>query len=180
MVSTYVRGISVRLLSRMRAGLILVPMLVAWPSVHAGELSLLINGKAFHYNVPAGADYNEENWGAGLHYEFGDTKADWVRFAHASEFKDSNYNVSYYFGGGVLRRFALSGEDTKFHLDVGVIGFLMHRDQFRNGDLFPGALPFVSLGTERFALNVTYVPKVDPKMSPLFFLQLKVVLPWFQ
>jgi hypothetical protein len=52
----------------------------------------------------------------------------------------------------------------------------MKRKGFKDGDLFPGILPAVSLGTPRVALNMTFIPKVDPKMVPLLFFQLKVTL----
>lgn len=146
----------------------------------AGELGLILNGKALHYDVPAGHNYNEENWGAGLHYEIGDSRADWVPFAHGSGFLDSNDNASYYAGGGILRRFSRQAGNTELRLDMGLIGFLMYRKEFRNGDLFPGALPFISVGTPALALNISYIPKVDPKMSPLFFLQLKIRLAEFK
>ena len=48
-------------------GLLLIGCLFsAASSVRAGELGLILNGKALHHNVPSGHDYNEENWGAGL------------------------------------------------------------------------------------------------------------------
>ena len=103
-----------------------------------------------------------------------------MSFAHGSGFLDSDDNASYYAGGGILRRYTAILADTEWRLDLGIVAFLMHRKHYRNGDLFPGALPFVSVGTQALALNVSYVPKVDPKMSPLFFLQLKVGLPFLQ
>jgi len=52
----------------------------------------------------------------------------------------------------------------------------MVRKDFKNGDPFPGVLPVLSVGTKNVALNITYVPKVEPKAEPLWFLQLKVSL----
>lgn len=161
-------------------GLALWIFIAVLGEAQAGELSLILNGKAIHLDVPAGHNYNEENWGVGLHYEFGEPKEKWVPFAHASEFLDSNSNVSYYFGGGLVRRFLLSPETSSARIDVGLVGFLMHREDFRSGNLFPGVLPVVSVGTDKLAVNVTYIPKVAPKMSPLFFLQLKVGLQWLK
>jgi hypothetical protein len=34
----------------------------------------------------------------------------------------------------------------------------------------------LSVGTKNVALNITYVPKVEPKSVPLWFFQLKVSL----
>lgn len=152
----------------------------------AGDVSLLINGKALHFNVPDGDSYNEENWGLGVQYDFdGSTEQDvsekhsnWITFLNASVFQDSNDNLSGYAGGGVMRRYRpFSNEEL--HIDLGVVGFLMQRKDFHDGHLFPGVLPAASIGTDRIALNVTYIPKVDPKMVPLIFFQLKVGLRQF-
>lgn len=142
----------------------------------ADQWSLLINGKAVHLEEPAGIDLNEENWGAGVQYDFNITKRKWVPFISVSGFKDSNGNPSYYAGGGTARRFSFGEEEGSLHLDAGVVAFLMIRKDFMNGDPFPGVLPVISLGTNRVALNVTYIPKVDPKMVPIIFFQLKIGL----
>jgi hypothetical protein len=140
-----------------------------------GDFSLLLNGKAVHLDPKAGTHYNEENWGLGLQYDFTAPGRKWIPFLNASEFLDSNSNVSWYAGGGVARRFDLPG-GFGGHVDLGLVGFAMHREGFHDGDLFPGILPVVSIGGDRVALNVTYIPKVDPKMVALVFFQLKVGL----
>ena len=104
------------------------------------------------------------------------TKRKWVPFVTASDFKDSNENMSYYAGGGTARRFYLGDGKGGLHLDAGLVAFLMVRKDFHNGNVFPGVLPVVSFGTDRVALNVTYIPKVDPKMVPIVFFQLKIGL----
>jgi hypothetical protein len=142
----------------------------------ADQWSLLVNGIAVHLEEPAGIDLNEKNWGAGVQYDFNMTKSKWVPFISASGFKDSNGNPSYYAGGGTVRRFSFGEEKSSLHLDAGVVAFLMVRKDFMNGDPFPGVLPVVSFGTDRVALNVTYIPKVDPKMVPIVFFQLKIGL----
>jgi len=149
--------------------------LIATPA-QADQWSLLINVKAVHLEKPAGTDFNEENWGAGVQYDFNMTKGKWVPFISASGFKDSNGNPSYYAGGGTVRRFSFGEDKGSAHLDVGLVGFLMIRKDFNNGDSFPGVLPVVSLGTDRVALNMTYIPKMDPKMVPIVFFQLKIGL----
>lgn len=52
----------------------------------------------------------------------------------------------------------------------------MTRQDFNNGLPFPGILPAFSFGTDRIALNMTYIPKVYPKMVALAFFQLKIKL----
>lgn len=142
----------------------------------AGQWSLLLNGKAIHLEKPAGSDYNEENWGAGVQYDFTNPPSKWRPFLTASGFKDSNKNPSYYAGGGVMRRYAFGTQSHSLHLDVGMVAFAMTRKDYQHGNPFLGVLPVLSFGTERVALNVTYIPKVDPKLIPLVFLQLKIGL----
>ena len=73
-----------------------------------------------------------------------------------------------------MRRFAFGTDKNSLHLDAGVVVFAMTRRDFKNGNPFPGVPPVISLGTDRVALNITYIPKVDPKLIPLLFLQLKI------
>jgi hypothetical protein len=136
----------------------------------AGEMSLLVNGKAVHINTPAGKNLNEKNWGLGLQYDGGLINKTWVPFAAVSGFIDSNKNPSYYAGGGVLRRFQFDGT----HVDMGAIGFVMTRKDFRNDRPFLGILPAFSVGTDRVSVNMTYIPKVHPKAVALWFFQFKV------
>jgi hypothetical protein len=151
--------------------LTLVAGVTAGPAV-ADELSLLVNGKAIHINTPADKNLNEKNWGLGLQYDWDRGDSKWIPFATVSGFIDSNRNPSYYAGGGALRRFQFDG----MHVDLGAIGFLMTRKDFKNDQPFPGVLPVLSVGTQRVALNMTYVPKVEPKAVPLWFFQLKISL----
>ena len=138
----------------------------------AGETSLLLNGKAIHINTPAGKNLNEKNWGLGMQYDGDMVNKKWYPFATVSGFKDSNENLSYYAGGGALRRF----QGEKLHFDIGAIGFLMTRKGFKNDKPFLGVLPALTVGGERFSVNMTYIPKVEPKSVALVFFQLKIRL----
>jgi hypothetical protein len=157
---------------------IIVAFTTAFAAAPAGadELSLLINGKAIHINVPAGKHLNEKNWGMGFQYDWKPVNVKWIPFASASGFSDSNSNPSYYAGGGVLRRY----QYNNINFDVGVIGFAMTRKNYKNDNPFLGVLPAFSVGTQRFALNMTYIPKVDPKMVALLFFQIKINLDNFR
>jgi Antimicrobial peptide resistance and lipid A acylation protein PagP len=141
-------------------------------AAHADEWNLLVNGKTIHLGVPSSSNLNEDNWGLGLQYDWNRAGSNWVPFATASGFKDSNRNASYYAGGGVVYRFKF--EDV--HADVGLVGFVMTRKGYRDGDPFLGALPAFSVGTRHVALNFTYIPKIEPKSVPLWFFQLKINL----
>jgi hypothetical protein len=65
-------------------------------------------------------------------------------------------------------------------VDLGAIGFVMTRKDYKNNDPFLGVLPALSVGTKNVALNITYVPKVEPKAVPLWFFQLKINLSSFR
>jgi Antimicrobial peptide resistance and lipid A acylation protein PagP len=138
----------------------------------ADELHLLINGKAVHINAPAGSHLNEKNWGMGFQYDLDPIDKKWVPFITSSGFEDSNKNPSYYAGGGVLRRF----QGDTFHFDAGIVGFVMTRKGYKNDEPFLGALPAFSAGTRRVSVNMTYIPKVEPKVVALWFFQLKINL----
>lgn len=38
----------------------------------------------------------------------------------------------------------------------------------------PGVLPVMSVGTNRLEFNITYIPKVEPKIVSLWLFQLKI------
>ena len=149
---------------------------LAASSARSEELHLLVNGKAIHLEKQQQVDYNESNWGGGLQYDWVTRRAPWVPYATAAGFNDSNRNPSYYAGGGLLRRYYFRAGDTRLRVDVGAVGFVMVREDYKNGDPFLGVLPAISLGTDKVAVNMTYIPRVDPKMVPLLFFQLKLKL----
>jgi hypothetical protein len=138
----------------------------------ASEMDLLVNGKAIHFNVPEGKHLNEKNWGLGFQYDGDLVNQKWVPFATVSGFIDSNKNPSYYAGGGMLRRF----QGESLHFDIGAIGFVMTRKEYKNDQPFLGVLPAFSVGGKRVSVNMTYIPKVEPKAVPLVFFQLKIRL----
>ena len=159
--------------------LMVIALAVAAGVARAGDLHLLVNGKAIHLDHKPNVHYNESNRGAGFQYDFEKSESRWVPFITASEFSDSNRNPSYYAGGGWLKRRDFSIGDTQLHADIGVVGFLMTRKGFKNDKPFPGVLPAFSIGRERVAVNVTYIPPVDPKLVPILFFQLKLKLSEF-
>lgn len=146
----------------------------------ANDMHLIVNGKAIHFNERPDVHYNENNWGAGFQYDFGNKNDDVVPFITASGFKDSNGNPSFYAGGGAMRRYYFNVGDTRLHGDVGGIVFLMTRKAFRDGDPFFGVLPAFSIGGDKIAVNMTFIPKVEPKAVPLLFFQLKISLDLFR
>jgi len=146
----------------------------------AEGMSLLINGISFHKNAPQdGGEFNERNWGLGLQHDWGIIKKHWAPYFTISALKDSHKRNSFYAGGGALRRFPLDNIHEKLHFDAGLIGFMMTRKDHHNRKPFIGVLPALSLGTDKIAINATYIPEVEPKLSALWFFQLKVSLSYF-
>jgi hypothetical protein len=141
---------------------------------------IVLNGRSVHVN--AAHRWNEENWGIGVEREFnGDGR--WVKVALANGFKDSADHPSYMAGGGLKRRFRMFSNHA--YVDMGLIGFVMTREDVRHNQPFPGVLPAMTIGTKRVALNLTYLPEsavdrvtnaqlVDPNMKGVFFIQLKL------
>jgi len=160
-------------------GTLAVLALFLAPPAFSGELSLLLNGTAKHIHPPADTHYNENNWGAGLHYDFAPKENRWVPFLTASGFRDSFKRPSYYAGGGFMRRYEIAPQLDGLRAEAGVVMFLMTREDYKDDKPFFGVLPAFSLGTRRVAVNVTYIPKVHPKMTALLFFQLKVAIAQF-
>ena len=133
----------------------------------ADSLNLIINGKAIHQDKK---NYNEENWGLGFEYNF-EEKKEWIKFINGGFFKDSLSNTSKYLGGGIKRRFMFSKNQDGFHVDLGMTAFMMTRKDYKNEEPFFGALPYVSMGTDKVAINITYIPAVEPKLESLWFFQ---------
>lgn len=153
----------------MKRFVVLVMMLFIHTGIVFGdELHLVLNGKSIHME---NKNLNEKNWGLGVEYLF-EEKDNWIPMVAASGFKDSNKQMSYYFGGGAKRRFYLGNRKDGWHIDGGLFGFIMTRKDYKNNDPFIAALPFVSVGTEKVAVNVTYIPSVTPKHVALFYFQL--------
>jgi hypothetical protein len=159
---------------------------VAWIGLagpaSAQDWNLILNGKSIHVN--SSKDWNEQNWGLGIEREFSG-QARWVKVALVNGFKDSQDEMSYMAGGGVKRRFRLDSLYRDLFVDVGVVGFVMTRQDVNDNEPFPGLLPALTVGTPRVALNITYlseqmmdsatnVTRVDPTVSGLIFLQLKL------
>jgi len=167
---SYLRSISIYLLN--------ITMLIFAAcfedNAHADGLSLLINGKTFHQEQPKTTHFNENNLGIGLQYEYALYNDKWIPYLMISGFRDSYKRNSFHAGGGMLRRFSLARIKKEWHFDAGIIGFVMTRKDHHNRKPFPGVLPAFSLGTDKISINASYVPKVEPKMIPLWFLQLKI------
>ena len=142
-------------------------------AVMDGGYNMILNGRSVHLSGhPEGGKLNENNFGSGVHYDFGRTYGSkWVAFTTSSAFYDSFNNLSYYVGGGESRRFYLK---RGWHADIGYVGFLMARKDVNDYSPFPGVLPVASFGTRHLSVNMTYVPPFGGGFSELLFFQLKI------
>ncbi len=169
-----------RWLTRLIATTLLLIALAHAGTAKAGETHLIVNGRAIHFNEKVDVHYNENNWGGGFQHDMGDKNDEVVPFITGSGFIDSNRNPSYYAGGGVMRRYYFNVGGSRLHADLGGVAFLMTRKGFRDGHPFLGVLPAFSVGGDKVAVNMTFIPQVDPKAVPLLFFQLKISLDLFR
>ena len=75
-----------------RIGLLALFIALPFNSATAGGLSAVINGKSFH--VGASQEFNEENFGIGVEYQF-PTETRWKKIVMANGFRDSEEEMSY-------------------------------------------------------------------------------------
>ena len=143
------------------------------------DWDVVLNGRSIH--VSAAQKWNEENWGLGVEREF-NSSGRWVKVALASGFKDSMGEPSYMAGGSIKRRFRVAADDL--YVDLGLVGFMMTREDVNKNHAFPGVLPAMTVGNRRVAVNFTYLPNsvvdrvtnahlADPQMNGVLFIQIK-------
>lgn len=141
----------------------------------------IFNGKSYH--LDASHDWNENNYGFGLEHEFAQKSA-WKKVVMANGFRDSNDNMSWMAGAGLHRRIFETERLAGFYVYAGLNAFIMTRKDVGR-DPFPGILPSVSIGNDKFGVNLTYLPRkaveaatashvVDPTLSGIMFVQFKV------
>jgi len=168
--------------------LALVPaLIIASESATAGTLNAIINGRSHH--VDATHDWNENNVGIGLEYQF-DSTSRWKSAAMANGFRDSNDEMSYMVGGSLKRRLVDSQRLWGLYLDAGITAFIMTRQDVNDNRPFPGLLPSLSFGNRYAGFNLAYMPEAgvrsmtnarmdDPTLKGVFYLQLKISLDRF-
>ena len=156
-------------------------------TAHAGDLSLIINGRSHHYD--SSYDWNENNYGLGLEYQF-ETTSRWKKIIMANGFRDSVNNMSYMAGAGLHRRLLETHRLSGFYIDAGINAFIMTREDFNDNKPFPGLLPSLSFGNQYGGFNLTYLPAkaiqeminadfVDPTITGILFVQFKLSLSQF-
>lgn len=162
--------------------LLLTLVTVAWSAAQAGEVSAVVNGRSFH--IGASQDWNENNLGLGIEYEFA-TETRWKKRLMANGFQDSDENMSYMVGAGLHRNLYQTERLRGFYVDAGLNAFFMTREDVNDNRPFPGVLPSLTLGNDYAGVNLTYLPRQaveklydrkmsDDSVSGIVFLQLKI------
>lgn len=142
----------------------------------------MLNGRSIH--VDATEDWNDDNVGLGLEYQFA-TESRWKKQVMVNGFRDSNEDMSYMAGVGLHRNLFATDRLNGFYVDAGVNAFLMTRRDVNDNRPFPGAVPSLSVGNRYLGFNLTYLPvkavenlldtqMMDDTVSGVFFLQFKV------
>lgn len=170
-----------------RLALALTALLSTTCALADGTFQFVLNGKSYHVNSTN--DWNEDNYGAGLEYQFAGNSR-WIRTAMVNAFIDSQENMSYMAGGGLHRRLIARDILGGLYFDAGLNAFMMSRKDVNNRQPFAGLLPSVTLGNRYGGLNLSYIPGkalqgianstlADPTIDGVFFLQLKLRLDRF-
>jgi hypothetical protein len=165
-----------------RLALLVLCCTVPLASSMAGELSAVFNGKSFH--LGATENWNDDNYGLGLEYEF-DSQSRWKPRLMANGFRDSNDEMSYMVGGGLHRTLFATDHLHGFHVDAGINAFVMTRKDVNDNRPFPGVLPSLTIGNQYVGFNLTYLPRqaveklydaqmADATIRGIVFLQFKV------
>ena len=136
--------------------------------VFSEQLYLAVNGLSYHFDRTQ--TYNETNLGLGLEYDFQYTDS-WLGFAAGGTFRDSNNQDSNYLATGGKFRIPLSSDRDGLYLDLGLGAMLMTRYDYHNNSPFFVAGPFASMGNKYMALNMVYLPNINPKFKPLVYVQ---------
>lgn len=166
------------------AKLTLVSLLIVAPfsTASAGNFSAVLNGKSIH--VDASEEWNENNLGLGLEYEFA-SDSRWKKQLMVNGFLDSSDEMSYMAGAGLHRTLFATDRLDGFYIDAGLNAFFMTRKDINDNQPFPGAVPSLTFGNRNMGINLTYLPvkaverltnarMMDDSVSGIFFLQFKV------
>ena len=166
------------------AKLTLLSLLIVAPcsSAVAGNLNAVLNGRSLH--VDATQNWNEDNIGLGLEYQFR-TDSRWKKQVMVNGFRDSNNEMSYMAGAGLHRTRFSRHNLNGLYVDAGVSAFFMTRRDFNDNRPFPGAVPSLTIGNSAVGFNLSYLPvkaverlldarMMDDNVSGIFFLQFKV------
>lgn len=121
-------------------------LLFAHAPVLAGDVFVNIYGFSIHPHPPSGSNPNGDNLGWGLKYHFNQNF-----YIDGGRFIDSDRQKSRYVGA------ALQTSNEKF-LSAGLEAFYMKRPNYRHGEPFWAALPFLACNIGRVTTVMGYIP----------------------
>lgn len=140
----------------------------------AGQWNLLMSDRGGAVVENGRSSTRIENKVGGIQYDFGGARQPWITFVVASGFVDTNLDSAYYAGGGLAKRILVTENRDNFHLDAGLLGGVMHRPDYNDGEPFLKAIPILSVGTHAVSLNIAYIPKVGSEISDFWLFQFKL------
>jgi hypothetical protein len=166
------------------AVLTVLALLIVLPvaQAQAGDFNAIINGRSVH--VGATEDWNENNLGLGLEYQFA-SDSRWKKQLMVNGFRDSNDDMSYMAGAGLQRNLFATNSLNGLYVDAGINAFFMTRTDVNDNRPFPGVVPSLTVGNRHMGFNFTYLPVsavermfdlelIDDTVSGIFFVQFKV------
>jgi hypothetical protein len=143
-----------------------------------GSSHIVINGLSKHFDVNQAAfpnGVNEKNFGLGYEYNFEkspDQSIEWL--VNTGFFKDSLNGTAVYAGGaGLIKVLQLDS----VHLKLGIEGSGFYSSEYNQGRPFIALMPIMNVGTDKFSLNITVIPKISQFIDAgVVFAQLKIKL----
>lgn len=119
--------------------------------------------------------YNEDNTGYGLLYEF-DKRKNVIPYVTFGKYIDSFDTDATYLSAGASKRIILSRQLDNLHFEFGGALTLIKSTSYREGRPILTFMPVLSLATDMVGLNLSYIPKINNTTTHVFFIQMKVSL----
>jgi hypothetical protein len=143
-----------------------------------GTNNIVINGLSKHFDVTESSfpnGVNENNFGLGYEYNFEkspDQSIEWL--LNTGFFKDSLNGTAVYAGGaGLIKVMQLDS----VHLKLGIEASGFYSSEYNQGRPFLALMPIMNVGTDKFSLNITVIPKISQFIDAgVIFAQLKIRL----
>ena len=119
--------------------------------------------------------YNEDNAGYGLIYEF-DKRKNVIPYITFGKYRDSFYSDATYLSGGASKRIMISRQLDDLHFEFGGALTLIKSTSYLEGRPLLTFMPVLTLATNTVGLNLSYIPKINNTTTHVFFIQMKVSL----
>ena len=130
-------------------------------------LQLWLNPGSFSYHFDRDKNLREDNSGLGAELALADSHV-----LAAGSFINSNRRRSHY-GAYFWRPLHWQPAGIKVHAGIAAGGFNGYPN-YRNGALFPAALPMLALEGERVGANIFFVPTIKNRLDGAISVQIKL------